>query len=172
MYVLSAGTANSTTVNTSGDMGIEYGDVNNDGCDDILINSNGTLGAWDISGIIEGTAGIPIWTSFGIAVTSDWETIGCADFDGNGKADIVLWNDNGYIGTFMNCNGNDFRSIYPTASKDEWGIPGFGDYDGDGSEDVLVRNLASGALGYWDGNDNFMWHEIGSDVDSTWAVIA
>ena len=34
------------------------------------------------------------------------------DFDGNGKADMVLWNDNGYIGTYMNCDGNDFRMIY------------------------------------------------------------
>ena len=72
----------------------------------------------------------------------------------------------------MNCDANDFRGIYPGASKDEWGLPGFGDYNGDGCDDVLVRNLASGALGYWDGADEFKWNEIGSGVDSTWAVIA
>ena len=151
---------------------IGMGDFNNDGCDDILINSNGTLGAWDITGILDGTAEAPAWNEFGIVVASNWETIGCADFDGNCKADIVLWNDNGDIGTFMNCDANDFRMIYPSASKDEWGIPGFGDYNGDGCEDVLVRNLESGALGYWDGNDDFKWHEIGYGVDNTWAVIA
>ena len=152
---------------------IGIGDVNGDGCDDILINSNGVLGAWDISGIINGTADAPVWSSFGINIGSEWDAFGCADFDGNGKADIVLWRDSdGYVGTYMNCNVNDFRGIYPGASKDEWGLPGFGDYNGDGCDDVLVRNLASGALGYWDGADDFKWNEIGSGVDSTWAVIA
>ena len=152
---------------------IGMGDVNGDGCDDILINSNGVLGAWDISGIINGTEKTPVWSSFGITIGSEWEVVGCADFDGNGKADIVLWrSDDGYIGTYMNCDANDFRGIYPGASKSEWGIPGFGDFNGDGCDDVLIRNLASGALGYWDGADGFKWKEIGSGVDSTWAVIA
>ena len=152
---------------------IGMGDVNGDGCDDILINSNGVLGAWDISGVINGTEATPVWSSFGINIGSEWDAFGCADFDGNGKADIVLWrDDDGYVGTYMNCNVNDFRGIYPGASKDEWGLPGFGDYNGDGCDDVLVRNLASGALGYWDGADEFKWNEIGSGVDSTWAVIA
>ena len=152
---------------------IGMGDVNGDGCDDILINSNGVLGAWDISGVINGTEATPVWSSFGINIGSEWDAFGCADFDGNGKADIVLWrDDDGYVGTYMNCNVNDFRGIYPGASKDEWGLPGFGDYNGDGCDDVLVRNLASGALGYWDGADDFKWNEIGSGVDSTWAVIA
>ena len=152
---------------------IGMGDVNGDGCDDILINSNGVLGAWDISGIINGTEKTPVWSSFGITIGSEWEVVGCADFDGNGKADIVLWrSDDGYIGTYMNCDANDFRGIYPGASKSEWGIPGFGDFNGDGCDDVLVRNLGSGALGYWDGADGFKWKEIGSGVDSTWAVIA
>lgn len=152
---------------------IGMGDVNGDGCDDILINSNGVLGAWDISGVINGTETTPVWSSFGINIGSEWDAFGCADFDGNGKADIVLWrDDDGYVGTYMNCNVNDFRGIYPGASKDEWGLPGFGDYNGDGCDDVLVRNLASGALGYWDGAADFKWNEIGSGVDSTWAVIA
>ena len=148
-------------------------DVNDDGKDDIIINSNGVLGAWDISGIIEGKEDTPVWNSFGINIGSEWEAFGCADFDGNGKADIVLWrDDDGYVGTYMNCDVNDFRGIYPGASKDEWGLPGFGDYNGDGCDDVLVRNLASGALGYWDGADGFKWKEIGNGVDNTWAVIA
>lgn len=157
----------------SGQSLIGMGDVNGDGKDDILINSNGVLGYWDITGILDGTSSTPEWNAFGIHVGNEWETIGCADFDGNGKADIVLWRDSdGYVGTYMNCDVNDFRGIYPGASKDEWGLPGFGDYNGDGCDDVLVRNLASGALGYWDGADEFKWNEIGSGVDSTWAVIA
>ena len=80
--------------------------------------------------------------------------------------------DDGYGGTHINCDVNDFRRIDPGASKDEWGLPGFGDYNGDGCDDVLVRNLASGVLGYWDGADGFKWKEIGSGIDSTWAVIA
>lgn len=157
----------------SGQSLIGMGDVNGDGKDDILINSNGVLGYWDITGILDDTSSTPEWNAFGIHVGNEWETIGCADFDGNGKADIVLWRDrDGYVGTYMNCDVNDFRGIYPGASKDEWGLPGFGDYNGDGCDDVLVRNLASGALGYWDGADEFKWNEIGSGVDSTWAVIA
>ena len=66
-------------------------DVNDDGKDDIIINSNEVLGAWDISGIIEGKEDTPAWNSFGINIGSEWEAFGCADFDGNGKVDIVLW---------------------------------------------------------------------------------
>lgn len=157
----------------SGQSLIGMGDVNGDGKDDILINSNGVLGYWDITGILDDTSSTPEWNAFGINIGSEWDAFGCADFDGNGKADIVLWrDDDGYVGTYMNCDANDFRGIYPGASKDEWGLPGFGDYNGDGCDDVLVRNLASGALGYWDGADEFKWNEIGSGVDSTWAVIA
>ena len=148
-------------------------DADQDGCDDILINSAGTLGAWDISGLLDGTAKAPVWTGFGLSLTSDWETVGAADFDGNGTADIVLWNQNsGYVGAYMNCDPAQWAGIFPNASHDEWGIPGFGDYDGDGCDDVLVRNLATGALGYWSGKDNFAWNGIGWGVDSTWAVIA
>ncbi len=72
----------------------------------------------------------------------------------------------------MNCDANQWAGIFPNASHAEWGIPGFGDYNGDGCDDVLVRNLATGALGYWSGKDNFAWNGIGWGVDSTWAVIA
>ena len=149
------------------------GDVNNDGRDDILIDSAGTLGAWDIAGLLDGTETMPLWTGFGLSLTSDWATVGAADFDGNGTADIVVWNQNsGLVGAYMNCDPNQWAGIYPSASPTEWGIPGFGDYNGDGCDDVLVRNLATGALGYWSGKDNFAWNGIGWGVDSTWAVIA
>ena len=87
----------------SGQSLIGMGDVNGDGKDDILINSNGVLGYWDITGILDDTSSTPEWNAFGIHVGNEWETIGCADFDGNGKADIVLWRDSdGYVGTYMN----------------------------------------------------------------------
>ena len=46
---------------------------------------------------------------------------------------------------------------------------------GDGGAELaplLVRNLATGALGFWDGADDFRWNAIGFGVDSTWSVIA
>lgn len=153
---------------------VGIGDMNDDYQDDIILNSNGVLGAWDISDIIAGEPNsMPEWQAFGITLSNDWNAIGGGDFDGNGEFDIVIWNQNsGFVGTYMNCEANDFRTIFPNALTTEWGIPGFGDYNGDGCDDVLVRNLATGALGFWDGADDFRWNAIGFGVDSTWSVIA
>ena len=149
------------------------GDVNGDGCDEILIDSAGTLGAWDVSGVIAGTSEAPAWSEFGVCLTSDWSVVGSADFDGNGIADIAVWNqDSGLVGAYMNCDATQWAGIFPSASPTEWAIPGFGDYDGDGCDDVLVRNLETGALGCWSGKNNFAWNGIGYGVDATWAVIA
>ncbi len=79
--------------------------------------------------------------------------------------------------TTVSCYGTMFISGDGVANSTTVNATGdmgieYGDVNNDGCDDILVRNLSSGALGYWDGNDNFMWHEIGSGVDSTWAVIA
>ena len=150
------------------------GDVNGDGRDDIIINANGRLGAWDIQSLLTSpnTGITPEWVDFGIAIGKDWQVREIADFDNNGKADLLLWNDNGYVGAYMNCDPNDFRTVFANASHSEWDLPGVGDYNGDGYEDILVRNNETGALGYWDGAADFEWKPIGFGVDNTWAVIA
>ena len=150
------------------------GDVNGDGRDDIIINANGRLGAWDIQSLLTSpnTGITPEWVDFGIAIGKDWQVREIADFDNNGKADLLLWNDNGYVGAYMNCDPNDFRTVFANASHSEWDLPGVGDYNGDGYEDILVRNNETGALGYWSGAADFEWKPIGFGVDNTWAVIA
>ena len=149
------------------------GDVNGDGCDEILVNAAGVLGAWDVAGIVNGTGNAPEWTEFGLpSVTSDWEVAGVGDFDGNGRSDILLWNDNGYVGAYMNCHSYDFRCVVANADKSEWSIAGLGDYNGDGCEDILFRNSATGVIGYYSGRDNFSWNALGSGISNNWAVIA
>ena len=149
------------------------GDINGDDCDEILVNAGGVLGAWDISGIVNGTGDAPEWTEFGLpSVSSDWEVAGVGDFDGNGRSDILLWNDNGYLGAYMNCDPFDFRCVVANADKNEWSIPGIGDYNGDGCEDVLSRNSATSVIGYYSGRDNFSWNALGSGISNNWAVIA
>ena len=83
----------------------------------------------------------------------------------------LLWNDNGYLGAYMNGDRYDFRCVLADAAKSEWTIHGFGDYDGDGCEDILARNSV-GTVGCWSCDTGFKWKNIGFGVENTWAVIA
>jgi hypothetical protein len=119
------------------------GDFNGDGRADILWrNDDGTIADWlgTASGGFSGN-GVNSRT----AVSNDWQVAGLADFNGDGRTDI-LWVNNtsmadwlatatstgGFVG-----NGANSSNAIPASCQ----VAGVGDFNGDDRADILWRNV-------------------------------
>ena len=131
------------------------GDFNGDGEADVLLrNANGTFADWTMNG--SQIASSQLLTSQGATVTlgSPWSVAGIGDFDGDGKADILLRNTNGTFADWT-MNGSQISSSQLLTSQgatvtlgSNWSVAGIGDFNGDGKSDILLKN-ASGAFVEW-----------------------
>ncbi len=133
-------------------------DFDGDGKADMLWRADsGTLVIWEMDGtrikfggyVNDGAQAVP-------APGADWHIAGTADFDGDGKNDILWRTDSGMLaiwemdgtrikfGGYVN-NGTDAVG----APGADWHVQQLGDYDGDGKNDILWRT-DSGSLAIWE----------------------
>jgi hypothetical protein len=77
-----------------------------------------------------------------------WTIAGVADFNGDGKADI-LWRDSGGNLSMWLMNGNALldNSLFVNVPP-SWTVSGVGDFNGDEKADILWRDTA-GNLSMW-----------------------
>ena len=125
---------------------VGVGDFNSDGRDDILMRR--TDGAWiyyPMNGrrVIAEERG---WTNLPRNV--DWRMAGTGDFNGDGRADVLLRHIDGAWQVYsMNGRrivaGQSTRTLLPDDLN--WHLAGIGDFDGDGRDEVLLRH----AEGRW-----------------------
>ena len=115
-------------------------DNNGNGHADLLLQ-NGTSGAvsvWE--------SGLPSGNSLVASSVPGWHLDGIGDFDGNGKADILLESDSGSVAIWDNgVSGHTIATGMPSS----WHLVGTGDFDGNGKSDILWQN-DSGAVAIWD----------------------
>jgi M6 family metalloprotease-like protein len=81
----------------------------------------------------------------------NWKIAGTADFNGDGKEDIVWSN----VSTRKNCvwymNGTEFAGFawLPTGANADWILGGIVDFNNDGKPDLIWHNEADGRNGVW-----------------------
>jgi chitodextrinase len=163
-----AAIASNVTVGWLADAGstvVGAGDFDGDGKTDILWRNpaSGDLTVWLMNGATVSAAA----TGFATVADSNWVIAGVADFDGDGKTDI-LWR-NGASGANMLwiMNGGAIASAVAVNAMTDltWTLAGTDDFDGDGKADILWRNTTSG--------QNTVWLMNGAAVRSSssiWAV--
>jgi hypothetical protein len=132
------------------------GDFNGDGRDDTLWrNDSGLTVDW------LGTASGGFTSNYAnsaVTVPTNWTVVGTADFNGDGRDDI-LWRDTSsglLVDWLANANGS-FAANYVNSAVNvptNWKVIGTGDFNGDGREDVLWRDSSSGLMVDWLANSN------------------
>jgi hypothetical protein len=133
---------------------VATGDFNGDARDDILWrNDNGQITDWlatPAGGFAANSA------NFSQFVSSDWKVAATADFNGDGRDDILWRNDNGQLTEWIGATTGGFSDNSPQASQfvgTSWKVVATGDFNGDGYSDVLWRENG-GQLTDWLGSAN------------------
>jgi glucose/arabinose dehydrogenase len=139
---------------------VDTGDFDGDGKSDLLWRTDGgALAIWEMDGTQIKAADFTKLgaTSVG-APGSDWHALGAADFDGDGKSDLLWRTDSGAL-AIWEMNGTQIKAADFTkvgsanvgVPASDWHIVGADDFDGDGKSDLLWQT-DSGALAIWEMN--------------------
>jgi len=150
------------------------GDFNGDGRDDILFrNDNGAITSW------LGTANggwFDNYQNAGTSAPTSWHIVGTGDFNGDGRDDILLRNDNGAVTNWLGtANGGWFDNYLNagTSAPTSWHVASIGDFNGDGRDDILFRN-DNGAITNWLGTASGGWFDNyangGTSAPTSWHV--
>jgi hypothetical protein len=125
------------------------GDLDGDGKPEILWHHQ--TGGWLVAWFTDGRAVQQAVYLNPNRLDTAWTVAALADFNGDGKADLVLQHDDGRLGVWY-MNGTTLAgSAYLNPSSigaSDWRIVGAGDIDGDTKAD-LVWLSGSGVVGAW-----------------------
>jgi len=136
------------------------GDFNGDGKDDILWRNQLTG-----ENYIYFMNGLSIQPNEGYLRTVadlSWRIVGVADFDGDGKSDILWRNAVSGQNYLYPMNGTAIlgtEGYLRTVADTNWQVKGVGDFDGDGKADILWRNAVSG--------ENYLYPMNGTTILAT-----
>ncbi|MBE6366868.1 MAG: hypothetical protein E7052_03025 [Lentisphaerae bacterium] len=123
-----------------------------------------------------------VWAE--MTLEDGWNVVGVADFNGDGKADILRKHVSGLVIGEMSDGAGNFTPQVLNSVGSGWGIEGTGDFNGDGVGDVLIANPTAasdgnpdypkdqppiGLLGYWKGGTE--WTLI-NGYSPEWKMVA
>src|SRR5262249_35490885 len=131
------------------------GDFSGDGKADVLWRqSSGALAVWQMNGSSISSSNSVTYQGNAPAPDATWSVAGVADFNGDGRTDLLwrnaggalaLWQMNGATVTSSSTITSQGEAVAPEAS---WSIAGVGDFNRDGSTDILWRQ-SNGSLAIW-----------------------
>jgi hypothetical protein len=140
------------------DVSTPLGDFGGDGNSDIIFRRNdGAITLWQMNGgTVLSAAGLG-------SVGPEWNIVGIADLNGDGKADIV-WRrvTDGSVAVWLMDGPSVLSAAGIGVVGTEWHIVGVRDFDGDGKADILWRRSTDGS--------NVIWFMNGTSVTSSAAV--
>jgi hypothetical protein len=122
------------------------GDLNGDGFTDLVWTNGSQIAEW----LMDGSTGTttPFFASFKQTLGSGWRYIGMGDFDGDGKADLLLTN-GGTMQMWTNFNNGSFAGVATHSYPVGWTLLGTGDVNGDHKADLLWRDSSQTHFAYW-----------------------
>ena len=120
----------------------------------------GTLGAW--------TDGTENWVTIAGGFDASWALIGCGDFSGDGKDQIVMSLDSGanYYAIGIDNTWTDLG-----ASDSGWEVRAIGDFSGDGMDDVVAFHKETGIVAMWGDGNSANWSQLGQLDASDWFIV-
>jgi glucose/arabinose dehydrogenase len=143
-------------------------DLNGDGKSDIVIQTVGASTTTTTTWLMNGTS---ISAAANILTTDPtWSVSHIADFNGDGKADILWRNTDGRVTVWL-MNGNTILGAVGLLGPDaNWRVSHVGDFNGDGKADLLWRNT-NGAVTLWLMNGTAITSTAGLiGPDANWSV--
>ena len=151
------------------------GDYNGDGRDDMLLRSDdGWLSNW--LGTPNG-AFANNGANVALFFTTDWKVAANGDFNGDGKADLLLRRDDGWLTNWLGTANGSFTSNGANTSlffTPDWKIASTGDFNADGYTDILLRR-DDGWVTNWLGNSSGGFTNNGANTalffTTDWKVI-
>ena len=120
------------------------------------------LGAW--------TDGTETWVTLSNTFGgSAWTLVGCGDFTGDGKDQVVMALNGGELYYAV---GIDGASSELTKSDSGWEIRAIGDFSGDGKDDIVAFHKETGLVAMWgDGDAANKWSKLGQLDANDWFVV-
>ena len=122
----------------------------------------GALGVW--------TDGTENWVSMGSGFDATWTLIGCGDFNGDGKDQVVMSHNSGAEYHAIDIGGT-WTSL--GVSDSGWEVRAIGDFAGDGKDDIVAFHAETGIVAMWiDGvNSVTTWMQLGQLDAKDWFVV-
>lgn len=143
------------------------GDLDGNGRDDLLLRGTGGPGARNF--ILQEPTGeqptngtMPVKTAFISDPGRDWQVMKLADFNGDGKDDILWQHDSGAHGLWTMDGGNVISMQMIADPGREWSLVAAQDYNNDGKTDLMWHHTSG-----W----NCEWLMNGAEIQSFGASI-
>ena len=120
----------------------------------------GALGAW--------TDGTENWVSIKGGFNADWTLVGCGDFSGDGKDQVVMSYNSGakYYAYAIDGSYTELGD-----SDSGWTVRAIGDFSGDGKDDIVAFHKETGLVAMWGDGDAANWSKLGQLDANDWFVV-
>ena len=162
---------------------VATGDINGDGKPDLIWQNDARqVAVWYMGGSQGNTFLSVGWLS--TTGVTDWRVVGAADFNGDGKLDLLWqhdWTRQAAVWYMGGAQGNIFQWAAWLTDADVlgWTLVGTADFNSDGKPDLVWQNDETRQLVVWyeggsDGRTFLDWNWLGlaSDPVTGWRVIA
>ena len=120
----------------------------------------GALGAW--------TDGTENWVSIKGGFNADWTLVGCGDFSGDGKDQVVMSYNSGakYYAYAIDGSYTELGD-----SDSGWTVRAIGDFAGDGKDDIVAFHQEYGIVAMWADGLAANWSQLGQLDAKDWFVV-